>query len=433
MTAEVIVMNRKGVALAADSAATSFSPNGTIKIYNTENKLFRISKKSHIGILTYNNLALNYAPFELLVKDFRHKNKDKSWNTVKECKDAFFDYLKQDEFTKISTDIFLINRSIQILTNQLYEFSQQDPSNPTDNQIIAYIDKMLNAASTLSNCSDIDDSLFNRVQEKWGLNIIDNIRSNVLTPQMTTNLKKIDPTEIEHNSDILNKLRDICIYYTYKALTHNDYTGIAFAGFGESEYYPSCIHMNVYGVLCNQVIYTNEEEISISVEKPMAIIPLAQTENVDTFIFGISPTMQNAIESNIENICSPTLIELLQNEINCGRITISNPDAINSIAKLYSANISRTINTIIRNTGFGNLDNIYSALNVLPIPELAQMAKSLVELTSLKKKISMEPDTVGGPIDVAVISKGDGFIWINRKHYFKKDLNEHFFVEYGER
>lgn len=41
--------------------------------------------------------------------------------------------------------------------------------------------------------------------------------------------------------------------------------------------------------------------------------------------------------------------------------------------------------------------------------------------------------TVGGPIDVAIISKGDGFIWIKRKHYFKKELNPQFFEGYFNR
>ena len=33
-------------------------------------------------------------------------------------------------------------------------------------------------------------------------------------------------------------------------------------------------------------------------------------------------------------------------------------------------------------------------------------------------------------MDVAVISKGDGFVWINRKHYFKPELNASFFSNY---
>lgn len=33
-------------------------------------------------------------------------------------------------------------------------------------------------------------------------------------------------------------------------------------------------------------------------------------------------------------------------------------------------------------------------------------------------------------LDVAVISKGDGFIWIDRKQYFRPELNDHFFQNY---
>ena len=44
--------------------------------------------------------------------------------------------------------------------------------------------------------------------------------------------------------------------------------------------------------------------------------------------------------------------------------------------------------------------------------------------------LAADLETVGGPIDVAVISKGDGFVWVKRKHYFPADLNNHFFRNY---
>ena len=58
------------------------------------------------------------------------------------------------------------------------------------------------------------------------------------------------------------------------------------------------------------------------------------------------------------------------------------------------------------------------------------MASTLVGLSSFEQQMSPESETVGGPVDVAVISKGDGFIWIDRKHYFRKELNGHFFSTY---
>ena len=68
-----------------------------------------------------------------------------------------------------------------------------------------------------------------------------------------------------------------------------------------------------------------------------------------------------------------------------------------------------------------------SIVGVLPKEELAEMAETLVSLTSFKRRMTPEAETVGGPIDVAVISKGDGLVWVKRKHYFDKDLNLRYF------
>ena len=59
--------------------------------------------------------------------------------------------------------------------------------------------------------------------------------------------------------------------------------------------------------------------------------------------------------------------------------------------------------------------------------DLADMAESLVRMTCLKRHVTTDDETVGGPVDVAVITKGDGFIWIKRKHYFTPELNHHYF------
>lgn len=69
-------------------------------------------------------------------------------------------------------------------------------------------------------------------------------------------------------------------------------------------------------------------------------------------------------------------------------------------------------------------------VSLLPKDEMASLAESLVALTSLHRKVSTEVETVGGPTDVAVISKNDGFIWIKRKHYFDPKLNPHFRLNY---
>lgn len=77
-----------------------------------------------------------------------------------------------------------------------------------------------------------------------------------------------------------------------------------------------------------------------------------------------------------------------------------------------------------------HVNPILEMVDFLPLSELASMAESLVNLTSFKRRFTLVPETVGGPIDVAIISKGDGFIWIKRKHYFDAASNPQFFANY---
>ena len=58
---------------------------------------------------------------------------------------------------------------------------------------------------------------------------------------------------------------------------------------------------------------------------------------------------------------------------------------------------------------------VVKMLQYLPKVELAEMAESLVNLTALRRKVSNEAETVGGPIDVAIVSKADGFKWVKKK------------------
>jgi hypothetical protein len=74
MTAEVAVLNRSAVALAADSAVTVESvQNGRPieKVFNTANKLFTLSKYAPIGVMVYNTMSLGGVPWEVIIKHYR--------------------------------------------------------------------------------------------------------------------------------------------------------------------------------------------------------------------------------------------------------------------------------------------------------------------------------------------------------------------------
>jgi hypothetical protein len=61
-------------------------------------------------------------------------------------------------------------------------------------------------------------------------------------------------------------------------------------------------------------------------------------------------------------------------------------------------------------------ESLINAVGGLPRQELVGLAEALVSITIFVLKMSAEKrETIGGLINVALISKGDGFVWVKRK------------------
>lgn len=72
-------------------------------------------------------------------------------------------------------------------------------------------------------------------------------------------------------------------------------------------------------------------------------------------------------------------------------------------------------------------------LSVLPVDEMAELAETLINLQALKEKVTKSSETVGGPVDVAIITKTEGLVWVKRKHFFDIGLNSRYLVRQQNR
>ena len=82
MTTEVIIKNKSGLVMAADSAVTISNIFTTGKVYNSANKLFSLSKYDPIGILVYNSVNINQIPVEIIIKEYRETLKSKQYPII---------------------------------------------------------------------------------------------------------------------------------------------------------------------------------------------------------------------------------------------------------------------------------------------------------------------------------------------------------------
>lgn len=59
----------------------------------------------------------------------------------------------------------------------------------------------------------------------------------------------------------------------------------------------------------------------------------------------------------------------------------------------------------------------------MPFADALALAKFLTDTTVGYRRFVPGPDTVGGQVEIAGISRHEGFKWVSRKHYYSPDLN----------
>jgi hypothetical protein len=181
--------------------------------------------------------------------------------------------------------------------------------------------------------------------------------------------------------------------------------------------------------VCNDILrYWKHIHRKIDFNNNATIMPFAQKEMVSVFIEGVAPDYQEEIERYLRNLVKmyPNLIIDSIEELDPKQRKNIKEKFIKTGEKVLNGHLEELKNFRTNNY----ISPVMSIVSMLPKDELAIMAESLINLTSFKKKVTLEEETVSEPIDVALISKGDGFIWIKRKHYFAPELNPHFFANY---
>jgi hypothetical protein len=197
-------------------------------------------------------------------------------------------------------------------------------------------------------------------------------------------------------------------------------------GFGEKDIFPSFCEFQTIGWINDNFRIAPSEVFSVKFEKPGGIYPFGQREMVDRFMCGIDPDLRELYS----NTCSK-IFQKYRKKIIGNLEDLKKRNKINKELENFDEELIAEFDELINNFIHDNyIDPITEIVTHLPKNELAEMAESLVNLTSFKRRVSTDAETVSGPIDVALISKSDGFVWIKRKQYFDSKLNPQFMANY---
>jgi hypothetical protein len=425
MTAVVGILNKQAIAIAADSAVT-ISGGRNRKIFNSANKIFTLSKHHPVGLMIYNSANFMGIPWETLIKVYRKHLGTKEFSTVSDYKNDFVEFLRANNFYSTRDNQLdyigrvFFNICLSILEKSKEEVFQKLGLIDNDKVLKEFelkLTSFISNLNTFESClefSDLKKAEFLKELES----VIDNIMKGLFAKNGITPSKKTK-----------SLLSDLFFKITQKQEPITNYTGLIFCGFGAQEIFPSLIAVNVSFALGERLKYfvDNENAAKVSNENGESsfIRPFAQKDVIDTILSGIDPFLNRVYHENFKRFFekyNDAIVKILEPENKTLAQQIQQIDTNQLLHEYAKMNMETRQTNIIK--------PLMNAVSNLSKEDLAEMAESLIYLTYLKRRFTFAEESVGGPVDVAIISKGDGFIWMKRKHYFNPELNQHFHGNY---
>lgn len=430
MTAEVAILNGSGVALAADSAVTVGTGRSS-KVYNTVNKLFGLSRYHPVGVMIFGNAEMAGLPWEPIIKSYRNELDAQRKDTIEEYAVDFMEFLdsKAGTYYPASVQRHFVVQRVKAAFQQIAKDCQEagiarvrkNPSTTADQTAIAG-----DIAQTVArHHADLAEMPFVKDMDEARTEEIRTEYKDAID-KAVTELFPIPVPQV-----VKDQMVQLAGWFVTKLYESPSHTGVVIAGYGDNEMFPSLVALEITGVLNNHVLHVRSDGSSVNHLEKANLLAFAQPDMVVAFMNGIEDRVREHIDGRIHDLAHsiyPQLVTKAATE--CGlpeqqaqALAEAVREAGQGVVEQFGVGLTAFVRHKVGRP-------IIQAVANLPKEELGAMAESLVNLTSLRRHVGPELDTVGGPVDVAVISKGDGFVWLRRKHYFSAQLNPHFLAGY---
>jgi len=427
MTAEIAVMNRNAVALAADSAVTIQLPEGP-KIYHT-NKVFALSKYEPIGVMVFGSADFMGLPWETIIKQYRAQLGRRSFSNLQDYGDSILRYIEQ------SRDL----RKASLQEKYLHQFAHAWMHRFKVRLRAALREKAklgnpITTTSIRSAARELFDAQVARIQKNKRLPRLSRVSPSVLVSRYGRALRTGIEAELQDFPRFVSvgRLERTIALAITRDNQWNQESGIVVAGFGRTQTMPSMRSYVLDGIVADRLraAFVEGKGSDVTDDNGAVVTAFAQSEMASLFMNGIDPEfreyMFGFVEKSFIDGYPRAVKKLLETHLK-GPALAKLTRGLRDIGKKLDAELKLGTHEYSRVLHWSPIIEI---VRHLPKEELAAMAEALVNLTSFKRHVTRQAETVGGPIDVVVISRGDGLIWIKRKHYFKTELNQHFLANY---
>lgn len=414
-------MNRGAVAMAADSAVTVMSSRGDAHaIYQSYDKVYQLIPGANVGIMFYNNVDIMNVPWETIIQLYAAERVGKRFGTVEEYAADFIDFVEghKELFPQEHQDLEFYRNSAIIFGIIADEFDREmanlaaaGQSGATPSSVFQFIVEEIYEAYT-SYYDDTPRPDLKCFPSDTGKKLANRYRGQI--DDLIYSLEKhlsADYPELSITSEAKARLSAIATMTVTKNAFFEGYTGLVFAGFGEREKFPAMVSFHTGGVFNGTLKRAEDRQTQVEPNGGPVMMTFAQDKMIYTFLTGIDRDFRQYLFLETLRLTHYLIADLIS------QIDGLSEDQKQGLYEQYSEqNLTMALGTFFSKVEAYqqaiHTTPIIRALHTLPRAELAETAASLVKLNSFQQKVMQQPETVGGPVDVALISLAEGFVLI---------------------
>ncbi|HAH10426.1 MAG TPA: hypothetical protein DCL54_07050 [Alphaproteobacteria bacterium] len=399
MTAEILIMNKRAVAMAADSAVTTYV-QGRPVVRNVGQKLFPLVQDRPVGVMVFGNAELSGRPWGHMVERFHGLRAKPDWasveaaaadfgNSLDGVEDYFPDAVQRESYRMMLMAAYLA-----------VHLSAAGPDeDPSAEQLTDSIDRVHGYLTKMKDLACFPGGFGSKILKQYA--------------DLIEDTEKRFFQEYKLGEPARAKLREIAALCVVKdAFLEGGIgmvTGAVFAGFGAKEQFPAMAAYQISGVVGGFAKRKLWQQARIEPLGSPLLVPYAQAHMAQAFIQGIDPDLKDYVVQLAASAMVFTGDQVVAEASDLAdgrkgelRRSLREKHVVQA-SGLFFQRLQETIqqyyiNPIMRVVGLSGEE------------ELGGIARSLVELCAFRMRVAGEDQTVGGEVSAAVITR-NGFTW----------------------
>jgi hypothetical protein len=344
-------MNRRGVALAANIPET----------------FFPIAPDVPVTIVAFGANDIMDVPWKTIVRMYARRLKTRTYATLEEYAASFFTFIERS--SALRSPHLQADRVRRCVASLWTDYRDRIEAVADEHETMSASERRAELATILRedrrdyegrpDLAVLGEGFGACVVTTYG-ELIDQIEEDAFG-------------DLQLTQQLRGELRSVLALMYEKEWCHpHDESGIAFAGLGNDEPFPSVLVYSVGTVVAGRLRYMRRDSVNIGMDIQAGVVPFAHRETIDTVVDGIHPDLIGAIRGELNDIALAP----------------------------HGIRIKGAVQAHVEDH---HVAPFMAAVSQLERREMALMAQALVTISTFTE-----------PAGAAVLSKSNGFAWVTQ-------------------